>query len=146
MEVRQGDKVKIHYTGKLRDGTVFDSSVSKEPIQFVVGAGQVILGFDQGVLGMCANEKKTIEIPMDKAYGPHNENKVTEVDVKYVPDNVNPQVGQHLQLSHPDGRSFMVTVKAITEEFVTLDANHPLAGKDLIFDLELVGILENENA
>lgn len=137
---KDGDTVKIHYTGKLDDGSVFDSSVDSDPLEFTIGAKQVIAGFNNGVIGMKVGEKKTINIPVEDAYGPRQENLVMEVPRSQVPKDINPQAGQQLQLGQPDGRRILVTITQVSESSITLDGNHQLAGKDLTFDLELVEI------
>jgi peptidylprolyl isomerase len=138
--VKQGDKVKIHYTGKLEDGTIFDSSAEREPLEFTVGSGQIIPGFEKAVLEMGQGEKKTINIPSDEAYGPYREEMVMKVEKTQLPPDLKPEVGQQLKMSQPDGSAAVLLVKEIAEKDVTLDANHPLAGKTLIFELELVGV------
>lgn len=135
---KTGDVVRLHYTGRLSDGTVFDSSEGREPLDFTLGNGQIIPGFDTGVTGMTVGEKKTIEIPSADAYGPRDGNAVVEVAISDFPEGVAPEVGLPLQLGMEDGGTLQVVVSGVTAECVTLDANHPLAGKDLIFDLELV--------
>jgi peptidylprolyl isomerase len=139
-EAQKGNTVKVHYTGKLSDGTVFDTSVEREPLEFVLGEGKVIPGFESGVEGMKTGESKTITIPSDQAYGPRQEQLVAEVKKDQFPPDLNPQMGQQLQLQQENGQVVVVTVTDINENQVTLDANHPLAGKDLIFDVELVEI------
>lgn len=140
-KAKDGDTVRVHYTGKFQDGTVFDSSVNHDPLEFTIGDGQLIPGFEQAVIGMNPGETKTQEVPSDLAYGPHREELVLEVDRDKIPPDINPTVGQQLQMSSRDGRSTTVVVSAVTEKTVSLDANHPLAGKDLIFDIELVEIV-----
>ena len=139
-KVKSGDSVKVHYTGKLDDGTVFDTSENKEPLAFTAGQGMVIKGFDSAVIGMEVGESKTIKIPSDKAYGPHKAEMVMVVDRKEVPENLNPQVGQMLQVRQKDGQAFAVKVTEVTEASLTIDANHPLAGKDLTFDISIDAI------
>jgi peptidylprolyl isomerase len=139
-EAQKGNTVKVHYTGKLSDGTVFDTSVEREPLEFVLGEGKVIPGFESGVEGMKTGESKTITIPSDQAYGPRQEQLVAEVKKDQFPPDLNPQMGQQLQLQQENGQVVVVTVTDINENQVTLDANHPLAGKGLIFDVELVEI------
>ena len=134
------DKVKVHYTGKLSSGEVFDSSVDREPIEFVVGGGQMIKGFDDGVLGMGLNEKKTLNIPADQAYGESNPALVQTLDRTQLPPDLKPEVGQTLVAGSPEGQEMHVQVTEVTEVTITIDANHPLAGKELIFDIELVEI------
>jgi len=140
-EAKLGDTVRVHYTGKLEDGTVFDSSLDRDPVEFTLGAGQVIPGFEQAVVGMSPGESKTVEVPADQAYGPYREELVQEIDRELVPEDLKLEVGQQLALRLSPGRSIRVTVTKLTESKVTLDANHPLAGKDLTFDLQLVEIV-----
>jgi len=139
-QAKSGDTVKVHYTGKFEDGSMFDSSVEREPLQFTVGAGDVIPGFDEAAIGMTIGESKTTVIPVDKAYGPRMEELVVEVKKSEFPPNVNPEVNQRFQISQPDGQTAVVVVTAISESSVTLDGNHPLAGKELTFDIQLVEI------
>ncbi len=139
-QAKPGDTVKIHYTGRLEDGTVFDSSANREPLEFTLDGGQVIPGFEQAVLGMTPGESKTEKIPMDQAYGPHRPEMVLEVSRQQMPPELQPEVGQQLQVQQPDGQTIPVFVTEVTESTVTLDANHPLAGEDLTFDIELVEI------
>ncbi len=134
----QGDTVHIHYTGRFDDGTVFDSSEGRSPLKFVLGSGQVIAGFDQAVTGMEVGESKTVKIEAAEAYGDHREELVIPVGRSDLPEGLEPEVGQQLQMSSPDGQTFQVAVIETTDEKVVLDANHPLAGKDLTFDIELV--------
>jgi FKBP-type peptidyl-prolyl cis-trans isomerase 2 len=140
-EAKNGDTVRIHYTGKLDDGTVFDSSDGRDPLEFTLGEGQVIPGFEEAVLGMNANDSKTMTIPSDNAYGPHREEMVVSVDRDQFPPDITPEVGQQLQMQRPDGQKMVVAVAEVSESTVTLDANHPLAGKDLTFDINLVEIV-----
>jgi len=139
-QAKLGDTVKVHYTGKLAGGEVFETSVGRDPLEFTIGEEQVIEGFEHAVLGMELGESKTIEIPADHAYGPHDEDMVLAVDRSQIPDHVRPEIGDQLRVRQPDGETVVVTVIAISESSVTLDANHPLAGKDLTFDIELVEI------
>lgn len=132
--------VKVHYTGKLSDGEVFDSSVDREPLEFSLGQKQVIPGFENAVLGMEQGEKKTITIPSGEAYGPHRSDLVVDVQKNQVPPDITPEPGLQLQLRQQDGTIINVTVTGVTDTSVTLDANHPLAGKDLTFEIELVDI------
>lgn len=140
-QAKDGDTVKIHYTGRLQDGTVFDSSSDREPLQFSIGSGQVIPGFEEAVTGMTIGEKKTAQIPCNKAYGERNPSMVMVVDKKHVPPEIDPEVGQRLQVGSPDGQLLAVTIVEVSEENITLDANPPLAGEDLTFDIELVEIV-----
>jgi peptidylprolyl isomerase len=139
-QAKNGDTVKIHYTGRLEDGSEFDSSSGKEPLQFSIGSGQVIPGFDEAVTGMKVGEKKTAEIPCDKAYGDRDPSMVMMVDRKHVPPEINPEVGQRMEMGGPNGELVIVNVIDVNDENVTLDANPPLAGEDLTFDIELVEI------
>ena len=140
IQAKNGDTVKIHYTGRLQNGTVFDSSSDREPLQFNIGSGQVIPGFEEAVTGMTVGEKKTALIPCDKAYGQRDPGMVMVVDRRHVPTDINPEVGQRLELGSPSGELLAVTVIEVTEENITLDANPPLAGEDLTFEIELVHI------
>jgi peptidylprolyl isomerase len=139
-QAKNGDTVKVHYTGKLDDGTIFDSSIDREPLEFTLGEGQVIPGFEQAVIGLDLNESKTVKIPAEKAYGPHREELVAVVDRSQLPTDLKPEVGQQLQGRQPDGQTVTVMVTDISESSVTLDGNIPLAGKDLTFDIQLVEI------
>ncbi len=140
-QVSQGDTVRVHYTGKLSDGTVFDSSEQRGPIEFTIGSGQIIPGFEEAVLGMAPGETKSASIPSDKAYGPFRDDMVQELPREEFPDSVEVEVGRTYQVQRPDAPPMLITVVDMTEENVTVDANHPLAGKDLEFDLELVEIV-----
>jgi len=140
-QAKKGDTVKIHYTGKLTDGTVFDTSEGRDPLSFKIGGGQVIPGFEEAVIGMIKDEKKNVTIPPEKAYGERNEEMVISVPRKQVPPDINPETGQRLQMQGPNEQMIIVEVTEVTEETITLDANPPLAGKDLIFDIELVEIV-----
>ncbi len=135
-----GASVSIHYTGRLSDGTVFDSSEGRDPLSFQVGSGQVIPGFDDAVRGMKAGDSKTVTIPALNAYGPRRDELLLDVGKHQLPEGIEPQVGQKLQMQTPEGQSFEVTVAAVKDEGLTLDANHPLAGQDLTFDLLVVAV------
>ena len=138
---KNGDTVKIHYTGKLTDGTVFDSSEGHEPLEFTLGKGMVIPGFEQGILDMNLGEKKTISIDVDNAYGPMRQELMFEVPTEQLPPDMAPEVGMQLQMMQGEGGPpVIVTIAAVNQDSVVLDANHPLAGKDLIFDIELVSL------
>ncbi|MFW6138644.1 MAG: FKBP-type peptidyl-prolyl cis-trans isomerase [Spirochaetota bacterium] len=139
-EAKKGDTVKVHYTGKLEDGTVFDSSEDRDPLKFTVGGGQVIPGFEQAVIGMNPGETKTETVTSDQAYGPYRKEMVIEVDKNKLPQDLDPEVGQQLQVRQQEGQPVPVMVTEVTDSSVTLDANHPLAGKDLTFDIQLVDI------
>jgi len=136
-QAKTGDTVKVHYTGKLDDGTTFDTSADREPLQFTIGEGQLITDFEQAVIGMNPGDSKTVQIPSDNAYGPRHEEMVMEVDRQEIPEGMNPEVDQMLQVRQSDGQAFVVKVTAVSESKVTLDGNHPLAGKDLTFDIQL---------
>lgn len=139
-EAKQGDTVTVHYTGKLENGTVFDSSKNKDPIQFKIGDASIIAGFEQAIIGMKKGEAKTVKISPDNAYGPHLPELVSDVEKNQFPPHITPELGQQLEIRQPDGPSIVVTITDVKDSMVTLDANHPLAGKDLIFDIELVDI------
>jgi len=136
-----GDTVRVHYMGKLEDGTVFDTTVARDPIEFTIGEGQVIPGFEQAVIGMEPGQSQTVRIPAGKAFGSYQDEMVQMVHPDQLPEDVRPEVGQQLEIPKQDGQNFVVRVTDISESAVTLDANHPLAGKDLIFSLRLVEIL-----
>ncbi|OWU85497.1 peptidylprolyl isomerase [Oceanicola sp. 22II-s10i] len=139
-EAKTGDTVRIHYTGTLQDGTTFDSSAGREPLEFTVGSGQIIPGLDQAIPGMTVGDQKTVEVPCAEAYGPRQEEASQVVPRDQIPDNIELQPGLQLQVQTPQGQVVPVTVTEITPTEVTLDANHPLAGKDLTFAIELVEI------
>jgi peptidylprolyl isomerase len=139
-QAKNGQTVKVHYTGRLDDGTVFDSSADREPLEFTVGENQVISGFENAVVGMTPGESKTARIPAEEAYGIHREELVIDVEKARFPDSLKPELNQRLQVRHTDGKESIVTVTKISESTVTLDANHPLAGEDLTFDLQLVEV------
>ena len=139
-QVKKGDTIKVHYHGKLVDGTTFDSSEGREPLEFEVGSGMVISGFDEGVTGMAVGDKKTVSIPADEAYGPKQEDMIMEFPRERFPAEMVPEVGMQLNMNNGQGQSFPVVIVEVQESVVILDANHPLAGQELIFDLELVEI------
>jgi peptidylprolyl isomerase len=140
-KAKSGDTVKVHYTGTFDDGTVFDTSAEREPLQFTIGIGQVIAGFDQALIDMEPGDKKTVNIPADKAYGPRSEELVAEIGRDRLPADLELEIGQQLQLGLADGDQAVVMIVDVSETTVTLDANHPMAGFDLNFDLELVEIV-----
>jgi len=139
-QVKQGDKVKVHYHGRLTDGTTFDSSEGRTPLEFEVGSGAVIPGFDDGVMGMSVGDKKTVNIPADQAYGPRVDELVMDFPKDRFPEDMVPEVGMQLMMNNGSGQQFPVTIVGVKEDSVTLDANHHLAGQELVFDLELVDI------
>ena len=139
-QAKKGDQVKVHYHGRLTDGTTFDSSQGRAPLEFEVGSGMVIKGFDEGVTGMAVGDKKTISIPAADAYGARQEEMVIEFPITNFPPDIKPEVGMTLNMHTETGHELPVVITAITEESITLDANHPLAGQELVFDLELVDI------
>ena len=139
-QVKSGDTVQIHYTGTLDDGTEFDSSAGRDPLQFTVGTGQVIPGFDKAVEGMAIGEKKTVNIEPEEAYGPRQDHMVQEVPKSALPPELEPEVGMGLQAKSQDGQNVQLTVTEVGEEKITVDANHPLAGKALNFEIELMQI------
>ncbi len=139
-QAKDGDKVKVHYHGKLRSGETFDSSENREPLEFTVGTGQVIKGFDEGVKGMKVGDKKTVEIPVEDAYGEKNKEMVIEFPRTQFPEEMKPEVGMQLMMNNGEGQQFPVTIVELKEDIVILDANHPLAGQDLIFDIELMDL------
>lgn len=139
-QAKKGDTVKIHYHGRLTDGTTFDSSEGREPLEFELGGGMVIAGFDLGVTGMTIGEKKTVNIAAAEAYGEKNEEMILEFPKTQFPEDMTPEIGMQLNMSNSQGQNFPVVIVEVREELVILDANHPLAGKELIFDLELVEI------
>lgn len=139
-QANNGDKVKVHYNGRLRTGETFDSSQGREPLEFTIGEGQMIKGFDEGVKGMQVGDKKTVEISADEAYGQREAGNLIEFPKDQFPPNMNPEAGMQLMLSNDQGQQFPVVVAEVKEDSVVLDANHPLAGQDLIFDIEMVHI------
>jgi len=140
-EAKKGDKVKVHYHGKLTNGETFDSSAGREPLEFEIGSGSVIKGFDEGVSGMKVGEKKTINIPVDEAYGERSEDMLIEFPKDRFPKDMEIKEGMQLMMSNGTGQNIPVIVTEIKDDDVILDANHPLAGEELIFDIELVEII-----
>ena len=141
MTVQSGDTVKVNYTGKLLDGTVFDTSDGREPLQFTVGQGQLIKDFENAVVGMNPGDTKTVQIASENAYGPHHDQLVFVIPRKELPEGIDPQVDQRFQMHAENGNDLVVTVIAASENDVTFDGNHPLAGKDLNFDISLAEIV-----
>jgi len=140
-KAKTGDTVRVHYVGKLEDDTIFDTSEDREPLEFTIGDGNIIPGFENGVVGMEAGEQKTITLPPEEAYGEWREELTVQVGIDQFSDNIDPVEGMPLQLKQRDGNLISVVVAEVADQTVTLDANPPLAGKTLVFDLELVAIL-----
>jgi len=140
-QVKEGDKVKVHYTGTLNDGSVFDSSREREPLEFEIGSGSIIPGFEKAVLELTPGNSTTVEIPSTEAYGEVREDMIISVEREKLPADIDPEVGMQLQLQQPEGGAMPVVISDVTESHVTIDANHPLAGRDLKFDIELVEIV-----
>lgn len=141
MQVKSGDVVRVHYTGTLEDGSQFDSSVGRAPLEFTVGAGQMIAGFDTGVVGMAVGEKKTILIDPDHGYGQKDPTAIIEFPSSNIPEGMAVEVGMKLNLQNQYGQPVPVVVMEVKEEVIIMDANHFLAGKDLTFDVEIVEIV-----
>jgi peptidylprolyl isomerase len=139
-QAKSGDTVKIHYTGTLDDGTEFDSSAGREPLEFSIGGGQVIAGFDKAVDGMAVGENKTVTIPPAEAYGDRHEKLLQQVPISSLPEDMKPKVGMQLQSQSPDGQAMSLVIAEVSEESITVDAHHPLAGPALTFAIELVEI------
>lgn len=139
-QVKKGDTVRVHYQGRLTDESIFDSSEGRDPLEFVVGEGQVIRGFDEALLAMQVGDKKTVHIPVENAYGLRDEDMVMNYPISDFPADMKPEIGMELQLGDDEGNIFHVVVIEVGDEMVILDANHPLAGEDLVFEIELVGI------
>lgn len=139
-QAKIGDTVQVHYTGKLEDGTIFDSSIDHDPLEFTLGQGQIIPGFEQAVVGMAPGDAKTQVIPSTQAYGPYREDMVVEISRSQMPPELEPEVGQQLEVAQGPGQIIPVVVTQVSEATVTLDANHPLAGENLVFDIQLVAI------
>ena len=143
-QVKANNTVKVHYTGKLSDGQVFDTSEGKEPIEFVLGQGQLIPGFEQGLIDMKVNEKKTITIAKEEAYGEVNDQLIQEIDRANLPQDMEPKVGMGLVSKSPEGQEMNLMIVEVKDASVVIDGNHPLAGRDLVFDLEVVEIKDTE--
>lgn len=138
--IKEGDTVKVHYTGKVSDGTVFDSSKEREPIEFTVGEGKLIPGFEKAVVGMNPGDTTTVSIPTEEAYGEKRDDMVVDVERNQIPDDIDPEVGQQLQIQQKDGGAIPVVITNVTDDTVKLDANHPLAGQELTFEIEVVEV------
>ena len=145
-EVRSGDVVRIHFTGKLEDGTEFGSSNGQEPLELRVGAGQIIPGLDEKIDGMTVGEKETVTIPAEQAYGQRDERQVQVLPRSAIPDTIELSAGARLQATTQDGRQIELTVTDFDDDQVTVDANHPLAGHDLVFEVEVVEVVGSEGA
>ncbi len=140
-QAKEGDTVKIHYTGTLDDGTVFDTSENRQPLAIIIGKGRIIPALEDALVGMDAGESKTLKIAAVDAYGSYDEGLVKTVGRNVLADGLEPEVGQRLKGTRMDGQTFGVTVTDVSDKSVTLDANHPLAGEDLTFDIQLVGVV-----
>ena len=138
---QDGDTVRVHYTGKLEDGTVFDTSLQRDPLQFTLGSRQVITGFESAVRGMSPGETRHADVPAEQCYGPRRKELIVEVNRSQLPDTIEPVVGQKLEIHGTDGKAIPALVADVSDSTVTLDANHPLAGRPLAFDLELLEIV-----
>lgn len=141
VQAKEGDTVKVHYTVRLGDGKVIGSTIDHEPLQFTIGDGQILPSFEKAVIGMNPGESKTIEIPADQAFGPHLEEMVIVIDRTKLPPDFNPSVGERVQFRQWDGQIASVLVRDVSELSITIDANHPLAGKDLTFDIQFLGVV-----
>jgi FKBP-type peptidyl-prolyl cis-trans isomerase 2 len=139
-QAKSGDKVQVQYVGKLNDGSKFDETSQEKPLEFTIGDGQIIEGFEEAIVGMEEGEEKSVTIPVDKAYGERRPDLVLKVEKERLPENLDPQVGEQLQIPQNEGNPVVVTVTEVTDNDITIDANHPLAGQDLTFDLKLVGV------
>jgi peptidylprolyl isomerase len=139
-KAQNGDKLKVHYTGKLEDGSVFDSSVGREPLEFVLGNGSLIAGFERAVSGLQPGEKTTATLAPEEAYGEPSMELLFEVPKANIPEEIKPEIGMQLSVSQPDGQQMPVVIAEVKEESITLDANHPLAGKTLIFEIEVMEV------
>jgi FKBP-type peptidyl-prolyl cis-trans isomerase 2 len=139
---KEGDTVKVHYKGTLQDGTVFDDSHDREPLEFTIGAGEIIPGFEDAVIGMEPGEEATAEVDAEDAYGERHDELVASVSRDELPDDLDLQVGQRLEMQDKNGESMILAVSDVDDSTVTLDANHPLAGEDLVFGIELLEIVD----
>ncbi|MFO8130124.1 MAG: peptidylprolyl isomerase [Bacteroidales bacterium] len=139
-QIKKDDTVKVHYTGKFQNGDVFDTSKEREPLEFKVGEGKLIPGFEKAVVGMNEKEKKVIEISSEDAYGPRHEELVQKVNKSNLPEDIEPELGMELVSKHPDGQQMVVRVVEVADDSIMIDANHPLAGEDLTFEIEVVEV------
>lgn len=144
-QAQTGDTVIVHYTGRFDDGTVFDSSVDNNPLQLTLGDGEVIPGFEESIIGMNPGDTKTVQISEDQAYGPRDPELAMVVPREEIPEDVAPEVGQMVQVTQDDSEPFFVMVTDVSDEGITLDANHPLAGQTLTFDIELMEIVQSSS-
>lgn len=140
MSIEDGDTVRVHYTGTLQDGTEFDSSHGRDPLEFTVGEGEVIQGFEEMVLGLDEGESTEATLPPEEAYGERSEERLIEVEADQLPDDIEPEIGMQLEIETPQGGRARVRITEIGDDVVTLDGNHPLAGRELTFELEVVEI------
>lgn len=140
-QARHGDTVKVHYTGKLEDGSIFDTSADRGPLEFTIGDNDVIPGFEESVVGMEIGQSITTHVPVDKGYGPRREEMILEITRDRLPDDMEPAVGESLYVRLQDGQTLPVKIAEVVGDTVMLDANHPLAGQPLVFDIELVEIV-----
>jgi peptidylprolyl isomerase len=145
-KAQKGDKVRVHYTGKLADGEVFDTSYHGSPLEFTVGSGELIKGFDDCVNGMGITEKRSVTIPPEGAYGIHHGHLVTDIPKDNIPDNIKPETGHYLEFKNHDGESFRALIIEILDDTVKVDLNHPLAGKELVFEIELMEIVPESHS
>ncbi len=144
-EAKEGDKVKVQYTGKLQDGTVFDQSEDENPLEFTIGEGKLIPAFEEAVAGMSVGDEKTVDISKENAYGEPREDLKMDVAKEDLPEDIDPQEGMQLQVKNQEsGKNIPVRITDVADEQITIDANHPLAGQDLTFDIELVEISDEE--
>jgi peptidylprolyl isomerase len=139
--VKKGDKVKIHYTGRIKDGQVFDSSLERGPLEFEIGSGHVIPGVDKGVIGMKPGEKKEVAVSPQEGYGEYEQKLLIDMPKEKIPEDIKPEVGMRLQMVNNMGQPLPVLITEVNDDLVKLDANHPLAGKDLVFNIELVEVV-----
>ncbi len=139
-QAKNGDTVKVHYTGKLENGTVFDTSKDRQPLEFTIGSGGIIPGFEKGIIGMEIGDTKTITVPPEEAYGPRRKDLVVDMKKTDLPEDITPAIGKRLRMQQKDGNPIEITITDMDEDTVTLDANHPLAGNRLVFEVELVEI------
>jgi len=139
-QAKSGDTVKVAYTGRLNDGSVFDTTENRQPLEFMLGQDRLIRGFQEAVLGMCPGDSKTVKLPPEEAYGPRRDDLVVDIDRSNVPQDLNPQVGQRLELQQQNGPPVGATVTQVNDSSVTVDANHPLAGQELTFEIALLDV------